>query len=197
MRQRVRKLGDEELRTAESTPGLNRRVAFEANGHWFGHVEAEPETMSGWHHHGDNVTIGYVLGGKITLEFGPGGQEQVEVNEGEYFEVPKQLVHREGNMSAASAEIILGRDPQDDVGDLARTDDPEEQEQNPYERAACSEAVGEGCAHTGDHASFTSPRADERGLAGHANAPYLEDESPESNRSRTKSRSGSSADHPA
>jgi mannose-6-phosphate isomerase-like protein (cupin superfamily) len=61
----------------------NRRVAFEALGHWFGHVEAEPETMHGWHHHGDNITVGYVLKGEITLEFGPGGREQVEVNEGE------------------------------------------------------------------------------------------------------------------
>src|SRR5689334_16256746 len=85
----VRKLRDDELRDAEGTPGLKRRVAFEADGHWFGHVEAAPEVMSGWHHHGDNVTIGYVLRGKVTLEFGPDGTEQVEVNEGEYFEVPK------------------------------------------------------------------------------------------------------------
>ena len=54
----VRKLRDDQLREAQGTPGLNRRVAFEAHGHWFGHVEAEPETMSGWHHHGDNITIG-------------------------------------------------------------------------------------------------------------------------------------------
>ena len=109
MRESVRKLREEHLREAEGTPGLKRRVAFEAHGHWFGHIEAEPETMSGWHHHGDNVTMGYVLKGKITLEFGAGGQEQVVVNEGEYFEVPKQLVHREGNMSTETGEIILGR----------------------------------------------------------------------------------------
>ena len=109
MREPVCKLREDQLREAEGTPGLKRRVAFEAHGHWFGHVEAEPETMSGWHHHGDNVTMGYVLKGKITFEFGPGGQEQIEVNEGEYFEVPKQLVHREGNMSTETGEIIVGR----------------------------------------------------------------------------------------
>ncbi len=105
----VRKLGDDQLQEAQGTPGLRRRVAFEADGHWFGHVEASPQTMSGWHHHGDNVTLGYVLKGKVTLEFGPGGREQVEVTEGEYFEVPKHLVHREGNMSTEAGEIILGR----------------------------------------------------------------------------------------
>jgi uncharacterized RmlC-like cupin family protein len=109
MREPVRKLRDHQLREAEGTPGLGRRVAFEADGHWFGHVEAAPETMSGWHHHGDNVTMGYVLQGKVTLEFGPDGSEQVEVNEGEYFEVPKHLVHREGNMSTGTGEIILTR----------------------------------------------------------------------------------------
>lgn len=105
----VRKLGDDQLQEAQGTPGLRRRVAFEADGHWFGHVEASPQTMSGWHHHGDNVTLGYVLRGKVTLEFGPGGREHVEVSEGEYFEVPKHLVHREGNMSTEAGEIILGR----------------------------------------------------------------------------------------
>lgn len=105
----VRKLGDDQLQEAQGTPGLRRRVAFEADGHWFGHVDASPQTMSGWHHHGDNVTLGYVLKGKVTLEFGPGGREQVEVSEGEYFEVPKHLVHREGNLSTEAGEIILGR----------------------------------------------------------------------------------------
>lgn len=105
----VRKLRDDELSEAAGTPGLRRRVAFEADGHWFGHVDADPATMSGWHHHGDNVTIGYVLRGKVTFEFGPDGSEAVEVNEGEYFEVPKHLVHREGNMSADAGEIILTR----------------------------------------------------------------------------------------
>ena len=109
MTEAVHKLQDDQLRDAEGTPGLTRRVASEADGHWFGHVEASPQTMSGWHHHGDNVTLGYVLKGKVTLEFGPGGRDHVEVEEGEYFEVPKYLVHREGNMSTDSGEVILGR----------------------------------------------------------------------------------------
>lgn len=105
----VRKVVDSELRDAQGTPGLHRRTAFEADGHWFGHVEAEPETMSGWHHHGENVTMGYVLKGAVTLEFGPGGGERVEVREGEFFEVPKHTVHREGNASPEAGEVIIAR----------------------------------------------------------------------------------------
>ena len=105
----VRKLRDDELSEAQGTPGLRRRAAFEEDGHWFGHVEASPETMSGWHHHGDNVTIGYVLKGHATLEFGPGGRDRIDVGEGEYFRVPKRVIHREGNMSSSAAEVVLVR----------------------------------------------------------------------------------------
>jgi uncharacterized RmlC-like cupin family protein len=109
MRETVRKIHDADLQEAQGTPGLKRRVAFEEEGHWFGHAEAAPETMSGWHHHGDNVTIGYVLSGHVTFEFGPGGRERIEVGEGEYFRVPKHAVHREGNMSSQAAEVVVVR----------------------------------------------------------------------------------------
>ena len=109
MSEPVRKVRDDELRDDEGTPGLRRRVAFDGDGHWFGHVEAAPETMSGWHHHGDNVTIGYVLEGTVTLEFGEGGRERVEVGPGEYFRVPKHVVHREGNTSSQPGQVVLVR----------------------------------------------------------------------------------------
>ena len=57
----------------------------------------------------DNVTIGYVLEGHVTLEFGPGGTERVDVGPGEYFEVPKNVVHREGNMATSPGEVVLVR----------------------------------------------------------------------------------------
>lgn len=109
MSEPIRVVRDDELREAEGTPGMTRRVAFEGRGHWFGHVEASPETMSGWHHHGDNITIGYVLKGQFDLEFGPGGRDRVVAKEGEYVEVPKWVVHREGNMTPVPGEVVLVR----------------------------------------------------------------------------------------
>ena len=105
----VRRLTQDELIEAQGTPGLTRHTAFEGDGHWFGHVEADPETMSGWHHHGENVTMGYVIKGTVTLEFGPGGSDKVVVAEGEYFEVPKNTVHREGNASTQTGEVVIAR----------------------------------------------------------------------------------------
>lgn len=55
------------------------------------------------------MTVGYVLKGSITLEFGPGGSQKVEVAEGEYFEVPKNTVHREGNTSVEAGEVLVSR----------------------------------------------------------------------------------------
>ena len=109
MAEPVRRLTQDELVEAQGTPGLARHTAFEEDGHWFGHVEADPETMSGWHHHGDNVTMGYVIKGTVTLEFGPGGGESVQVSEGEYFEVPRNTVHREGNASKETGEVVIAR----------------------------------------------------------------------------------------
>lgn len=105
----VRVLTDGELQEAAGTPGLHRRVAFEADDHWFGHVRTDPDALSGWHHHGDNVTVGYVIEGQVRFEFGPGGKHSVEIGEGGFFRVPAGLVHREGNPTATPGQIVLAR----------------------------------------------------------------------------------------
>lgn len=105
----VRVLSDEDLRDAVGTPGLHRRVAAEDAGYWFGHVKADADTFSGWHHHGEMVTLGYVLSGTVRFEFGPGGHDTVEVGAGQYFVVPPHAIHREGNLTDEEAEVILAR----------------------------------------------------------------------------------------
>lgn len=109
MAEDVRVLKDDDLREATGTPGIHRRVAVEDEGYWFGHVRTDPDSLSGWHHHGENVTVGYVLRGHTRIEFGPGGDEKVDVGPGEYFVVPAQLVHREGNLTDQDGEIVLVR----------------------------------------------------------------------------------------
>lgn len=105
----VHALTDDELSEAEGTPGIHRRTAFEADDHWFGHVRTEPEAYSGWHHHGDTVTIGYVVEGRARIEFGPGGNDSVEIGEGEFFRVPPGLVHREGNPTKEAGQAVVVR----------------------------------------------------------------------------------------
>ena len=109
MSQQVRVISSQGLRDAQGTPGLARYVADESDDHWFGRVVAAPETLSGWHHHGDNTTLGYVISGSVRVEFGPGGREGVDASAGDYFVVPPNTVHREGNATSREAEAIIAR----------------------------------------------------------------------------------------
>lgn len=109
MDESVQAVGGSELREATGTPGLHRQVAFEDENVWFGHVTTDAEVLSGWHHHGDMTTIGYVLDGQVRFEFGPEGEDVLEVQTGEYFRVPPRLVHREGNPTDQPGEILLVR----------------------------------------------------------------------------------------
>lgn len=109
MTDEVRVLTPEQLQDAQGTPGMHRRSAFVSDGHWFGHVETEPDTMSGWHHHGEMVTLGYVVKGTVRIEYGAGGQDSVEAAAGDYFLVPPGTIHREGNPIGTPGEIVLVR----------------------------------------------------------------------------------------
>lgn len=101
---------DEDLQEAAGTPGITRRVAFEEpDSHWFGHIATEAGMTSGWHHHGEMTTFGYVLEGTLWFEFGPGGSDRVELGAGEYFEVPAGVVHREGTTADGPGSAVLGR----------------------------------------------------------------------------------------
>ncbi len=70
-------------------------------------ARAEPRAVSGWHHHGEREVFGYVLRGAARFEFGPGGGDMTEVQEGGSFHVPAGLVHRDVNPLNADQEIIL------------------------------------------------------------------------------------------
>jgi uncharacterized RmlC-like cupin family protein len=105
----VRRIGPGDLGDAVSTPGIIRHVADESGSHWMGRVESEPNTMSGWHHHGDHTTLGYIVSGTARLEFGPGGTEAVTVSAGDFFVVPPATIHREGNPTDQPGEAVIVR----------------------------------------------------------------------------------------
>jgi uncharacterized RmlC-like cupin family protein len=46
---------------------------------------------------------------QVRLEYGPAGREHVEMGAGDYFCVPRHLIHREGNVSEQPAELVLVR----------------------------------------------------------------------------------------
>jgi uncharacterized RmlC-like cupin family protein len=92
---------------AAATPGVLREVAFETRGATLMRARAEAGAVSGWHHHGDRDVLGHVVRGSARFEFGPGGHESTEVEEGGFFHVPAGLIHRDVNPLAEPQEIIL------------------------------------------------------------------------------------------
>jgi len=107
MTEKIRVVPNGGLEAAPPTAGMTRSTAFASETLWMGEVHTEPEAISGWHHHGEYTTYGYVVAGGIRFEFGPGGRESVEARPGDFFVVPPGTVHREGN-PGSDEQILVG-----------------------------------------------------------------------------------------
>jgi uncharacterized RmlC-like cupin family protein len=92
-----------------STPGMDRQEAFATDGMWSGTARTQAGMVSGWHHHGEYETTIYVLTGSLRMEFGPDGSDTLEAGPGDFVYVPRGVVHRESNPSAAPADIVVVR----------------------------------------------------------------------------------------
>ncbi|MDX6468999.1 MAG: hypothetical protein QOF75_802 [Gaiellaceae bacterium] len=107
MAERVSALSPDDLTAAAPTPGVLREVAFDTSRATLMRARAEGGAASGWHHHGDRDVLGYVVRGRARFEFGPGGRESTEVDEGGFFHVPAGLIHRDVNPLGEQQEIVL------------------------------------------------------------------------------------------
>lgn len=105
----VRLISPEELTDAAGTAGMTRKEAVATSTIWSGVVHTEPQTMSGWHHHGDHDTVAYVLAGTVRVEFGSAGSDAVEAHEGDFLYVPGGVVHREGNPDSEPGRLTVFR----------------------------------------------------------------------------------------
>ena len=76
---------------------------------WMGKAVAPAGKVSGVHHHAHGETGIYVLRGRVTLFFGEGLREQLEVQAGDFLFVPAWAIHAEGNLSDEDAEALVVR----------------------------------------------------------------------------------------
>ena len=107
MTERVTAIAPEGLSAGASTPGVTRELAFDIDGATIMRARADADAASGWHHHGDHDVLGYVVRGRARFEFGPGGRESTDVDEGGFFHVPAGLVHRDVNPGDELQEIVM------------------------------------------------------------------------------------------
>ncbi len=86
-----------ELGAGYSTEGIIRRKAFESENAIVSQSQVAPGVVSGWHHHGIRHLYGYIVSGRLQLEYVLEGRELADLNPGDFFHVPPRLVHRDIN----------------------------------------------------------------------------------------------------
>jgi uncharacterized RmlC-like cupin family protein len=104
-----------ELRPGQMTPGILREKAFEAEGVLVSRSTVAGAVVSAWHHHGARDLYGFLISGRLRLEFGRKGEDAVDLDPGDFFHIPPRLVHRDVNLSKRRrllvANILIGRGP--------------------------------------------------------------------------------------
>jgi uncharacterized RmlC-like cupin family protein len=83
--------------------------AFAHAGGWVGYISLPPGAASGWHHHGDWDSYACVQRGLLRWEYGPDGDEAVEVGPGDTGYMPARIVHRDVSAGDEPLEMILFR----------------------------------------------------------------------------------------
>lgn len=92
---------------AEQSSGMQRGEAFAHDGVWAGFSAFPGGATTGWHHHGDYATYAYITEGAMTVEFGKGGAEVVQLNAGDFVHIPAHMVHRESVPDQGGAGVVV------------------------------------------------------------------------------------------
>ena len=93
------------MRKVTATSGITREVAFDSGNIIAFRGRVAPGVVSGWHHHGDHDYVAYMISGRARIEYGLGGRDAVEVGAGEFFSVPRRMVHRDINPSTEEEHL--------------------------------------------------------------------------------------------
>src|SRR5438132_1007983 len=86
-----------ELGAGDSTEGIVRKKAFESETAIVSQSKVAPGVVSGWHHHGTRQLYGFIVSGRLRLEYFLRRQEIADLNVGDFFHIPAGLVHRDLN----------------------------------------------------------------------------------------------------
>ena len=98
-----------------STEGVIRKKAFESENVIFSQSRLLPGVISGWHHHGTHNLYGYIVSGRLQLDYGTEGERKAYLAPGDSFHVPPGLVHRDVNPNRDRdlfvVNILIGSGP--------------------------------------------------------------------------------------
>ena len=104
---KIQALQADALSETPATPGITRHLAFEDKGSKVLRAQTEPETVSGWHHHGHYEVYGYVVSGNVRFENGSDEKNAISLGPGDFFHVPSHTIHREINPSSNQGNDVI------------------------------------------------------------------------------------------
>lgn len=84
----------DDLPAPTGTPGVSRQVVFETDDTAMVRSRVAAGVTTGWHHNGDRHVYAYVTAGRAVLEYGPAGEQSVELSVGDFGYVPPRTVRR-------------------------------------------------------------------------------------------------------
>jgi quercetin dioxygenase-like cupin family protein len=90
-----------------STEGIIRKKAFESENAIVSQSQVAPGVISGWHHHGTHHLYGYIVSGRLQLEYVLEGREIAALNPGDFFHVPPGLAHRDINPNKEQELLVV------------------------------------------------------------------------------------------
>lgn len=96
-----------ELDDSDGAPDVSRQVAFEDEDVLMIQSRVAGGVTTGWHHNGDRRVYGYVVRGHAVLEYGPGGNESVDLDAGDFIHVPPRTIRRVVNPTVEDWEIVI------------------------------------------------------------------------------------------
>ena len=104
---KIQALKREALSEASASPGITRYMAFKDKDSIVLRSQAEPGTISGWHHHGGHEVYGYVVSGTVRLENGSEKENTISIGPGDFLHVPPHTIHREINPSSDEENDVI------------------------------------------------------------------------------------------
>ena len=96
-----------DLKAGDVTDGIRRDKAFETDTVLVSQTRLDRGAISGWHHHGTHDLYGFVVSGRLRLEYGPNGTEAAAVSLGDFFHIPPGLVHRDVNADLGHGVVVV------------------------------------------------------------------------------------------
>ena len=62
---------------------------------------------SPWHHHGTRELLGLLIRGKLRLEYRSKKAGAVDLVPGDFFRIPRKLIHRDVNLSKSNPLVVV------------------------------------------------------------------------------------------